>query len=239
MPTPRKQVQPDDYSLDDPLYIERWMCKKCGLIFDYQFEAGDIGWPRFDPPLDQPDFWIDEQGDFHIVETDHNEFCPRCDVAFSEISPMAITIREVNSLSDFLQPGDGEGMSLEFKERFSTDQIRTTIAAFASTRGGKIILGVNNEGVQVGYQGEEKIDTPLGKDQLQQRIRGLISNIDPKPKIRIYFITNEDGLYFAVIVVMRGSSPLYSVSGKVYIRELDQTRGANTEEIVERAKRLK
>jgi ribosomal protein S27AE len=225
--------RPEDYTIDDLIHVDRWMCPNCGLILDYKFDPLEDpwGWPRFEPALDNVHFWVDEDG-YHVEEPERNEFCPRCDIPFEQFPPMLVIVREVRKLSDFYQAGEGEGETLELKEKFSTDRIRDTMAAFANTAGGKIVLGVTRQGVPVGYEGDEDISTAEGKDKLQQRIRGLLDKIDPKVQIKVYFVDNEASMHFAVITVPKGSSPIYTMGGKVYIRELDQNRPATSEEIV-------
>ena len=233
MPLQIIQSTPQDFHLDDLFQYERWMCSNCGLILDYKFEPGEAGWPRFDPPLGVSDFWIDDEGKEHYAEPERKEFCPRCDIPFEQSPPVVVTIREITKLSDFFQPGDGESTTTDFKENFSTDTIKHTIAAFAQTQGGKFILGIKKKGVPIGYQGEEKIDTTEGKDKLQERIRGLLNDIEPRVQVRVYFVDNDAGLHFAVIVVPKGTSPLYSVNRKFYIRDVDQTRGLTAGEVLE------
>ncbi len=215
--------------VDDPINLQRWMCSKCGLIFDYQFEQEFPGWPDFDPPLSMCFPWIDEHGSARYDEPDREELCSRCGVYFNEHAPTAIIIREVKKLSDFLHPGDFENTTLEFKKEFSPDNIRKTMAAFATTQGGKIILGVDDRGDHVGYEG---IDTPKGKEELLERIRGLAAGIKPKVHFTTYSI-EEDGKLFFVIVVPKGASPLYSINGKYYARNNNANPELDPYEIVE------
>jgi hypothetical protein len=37
---------------DDLIHIDRWMCSKCGSIFDFSLEHSpdEPGWTAFDPP---------------------------------------------------------------------------------------------------------------------------------------------------------------------------------------------
>lgn len=172
--------EPEDFLLEDPIHIDRWMCSICGLIFDYKFEPGEEGWPKFEPPLHVEHYWVDEAGEYQFEEPDRTEFCPRCNISFEDRAPTLIIVREVKIISDFVEKGEGESETLEFKRDFATDRIRHAIAAFATTKGGRIILGIEDDGTQAGYDGAEDITTSEGRDALQQRIRGLLGNFSPK-----------------------------------------------------------
>ncbi len=227
---------PQDYHIGDLFNFQRWMCSNCSLIFDYQFDQELPGWPDFDPPLDIWFPWEDEHGNTHYDEPDREALCPRCGIYFNESPLTVVIVREVKKLSDFFQMGDSENLSLEFKEDFTPHNIRKTMAAFATTHGGKIILGINNKGVPVGYKGEGQLDTSEGKDKLLQRIRGLVSGIEPKVQYQTY-ILEEDDKQYVVIIVPKGALPLYSIDGKFYIRELDQSRPLSSSEILEITKK--
>jgi hypothetical protein len=88
------------------------MCNNCGLIFDYQFDPEGPGWPRFELPWDAGDEWLDEKGELHTVYPELSEFCPRCSISFQDIPAVPVVVRESKTLSDFFQPGDGEGLTL-------------------------------------------------------------------------------------------------------------------------------
>jgi ribosomal protein S27AE len=205
--------------LEDLFHIQRWMCGRCGLIFDFQFRLGpgEPGWMDIDPPLEFS-IWVDEDGNMHEDETERKELCPRCGALFNELPLITVLVREpTKKLSDFFTEGDGEGETIEFKEQISPDNIRKTVAAFATCKGGRIILGITNEGKPVGYK-EEYLRTTEGKDKLQQRIRGIIESIKPQVYYRILFVEDELGQHYVVIEVPKGILPIYSVEGRVYIR---------------------
>lgn len=86
------------YALKDPLSLKRWMCGRCGLIFDYKFDPfeEEHGWPRFDPPLDTADEWEDEDGNVYYQEVEHDELCPRCGVDFSDVMLVPIVTSKYN-----------------------------------------------------------------------------------------------------------------------------------------------
>jgi len=108
-----KMKSPDKnqyYTLKDPLNIKRWMCGRCGLIFDYQFDLDDDqpGWPAFDPPLYVSEQWEDEQGNIHFEEPERRELCPRCGADFSVDRFIPITVSkydfgEIKKLTFFVE----------------------------------------------------------------------------------------------------------------------------------------
>ena len=223
--------QPESFNLRDPLRIERWMCSNCGLILDYQFGPDVMGWPELDPPLSAAYQWIDEEGNYHFEEPERRELCPRCSISLDKTPPVSVIIREVKELSDFVRPGDAEGLTLEFKQDFSVDNLQKTVAAFSTTVGGRIVLGIDKKYQRVGYQGKERIGTPKGKEDLQIRLRDQVLNkIEPKPTVRVDFVSNG-GKNYAVITVIKGQYPVYYSKGRPYIRELDQSRPATPGEV--------
>jgi hypothetical protein len=223
--------QPEVFTLPDLLHIQRWMCTNCGLILDYQFEPGEIGWPKFEPPWSAVYDWTDEQGEYHVEEPERSELCPRCNVSFEKTPPVSVIIREVKKLSDFVRPGEGEGQTLEFKEGFSVNNLRKTVAAFSTTLGGRIVLGIDKKYQRVGYRGKEKIDTPKGKEDLQIHLRDqVLSVIEPRLTIRVDFVS-DSGKNYAVITVIKGPAPIYYSKGVPYVRDLDQSRPATPDEV--------
>ncbi len=86
-------IQPD-YTLKDPLNVKRWMCGKCGLIFDYKFDEEEHGWPEFDPPLYVTFNWQDDEGNYHYEEPERRELCPRCKARFDEIRLIPVLVNE-------------------------------------------------------------------------------------------------------------------------------------------------
>ncbi|MDX2045101.1 MAG: ATP-binding protein [Acidobacteriota bacterium] len=223
----------DDYRIDDLFHFERVMCSVCGLIFDYKFEPELPGWPDFDPPLSILYPWRDEEGNERYDEPEREELCPRCAAKFKEHPPKTVIVREVMRLSDFFRPGESESETLELKQVLVPDKVQKTMAAFATTQGGKIIIGVANDGTGYGYSGPEDISTTSGKDKIQERIRGIAAGIEPNVRVKIHFVQNEEGKHFVVILIPKGLSPLYSINGKHYLRDNDQTRPIRPDELLE------
>jgi len=220
---------------DDLIHLDRWMCIKCGLIFDFLMGMDEIGGISYDPPLDHVNYWM-EDGEVHFEEVEYREICQRCGCDLNEFPAIKILVSPLKSLSD-IQPliDKGENVTNEFMVVFpkNAHELTKEIAAFATTQGGKIFLGVNNQGEVIGLQG---IDTPSGKDDLQKRIRGLIGNIKPKVELFVDFVSENDK-HVALITIPKGYMPFYTSEGKIYIRELDESRPATPEEIMRLAQK--
>jgi hypothetical protein len=132
----------------------------------------------------------------------------------------ALAGTRVPALEDALQ--SGEGQSVEFKRGFPDDTIKSgtvdddlmrSIAAFANTNDGAVLIGVDDAGHVKGLE----LDFQQ-RDRLERRIRQLVrTRIKPTPPIQIAF---EDvrGLAIAKITVARGEAPVYMIGGVIYLR---------------------
>jgi ATP-dependent DNA helicase RecG len=105
----------------------------------------------------------------------------------------------------------GEGLTLEFKKS-SGSNIGREICAFANARGGRILLGIDDDGRFAGVTNLNKL-----KSEMQTTAR----NIDPPLLLDIQ--TVDDIL---IVRIPEGKNKPYSVNGKFYIRE-----GANTQQL--------
>jgi hypothetical protein len=70
---------------------------------------------------------------------------------------------------------EGEGSMLEYKEVLSSSMARE-LAAFANTAGGKILLGVRDDGTVVGVS---------DSNELRARIQDMARNCDPPVKVLV------------------------------------------------------
>ena len=111
-----------------------------------------------------------------------------------------------------------EGNRLEFKERF-TDSVLKTIAAFANTYGGLIIVGVNNK--------REIVGIDVDGENYQKIINKVVNKLGITPNFEIIEV---DGRFILVIEVGRSHIPV-SVEGKYYKRVGNTTREMNFEEL--------
>ena len=111
----------------------------------------------------------------------------------------------------------GEGYTLEFKERYS-NSVDREICAFANSKGGKIILGVDDKGKIVGYN-------LTNSDK--SKIYDIARNMDPSFSVEV---TSVDNL--VVISVPEGKDKPYAVHGHFYIRIGSNSQQLNREEIL-------
>ena len=125
-----------------------------------------------------------------------------------------------------------EHLMAEFKECRGKDSVTLpkdlwkTIAAFANTRGGKIYLGVNDEGIIIGLNRQEQ-------DKLQKDLSTLIDckfNIRPDVKI-----TLVDGYVLAEVQELAAyNKPIYSQKHgpkEIYIRQGSTNTIASDEQL--------
>ncbi|MDZ7611986.1 MAG: helix-turn-helix domain-containing protein [Candidatus Moranbacteria bacterium] len=105
----------------------------------------------------------------------------------------------------------GEGYNVEFKENYSSG-ITKEICAMANATGGKILIGVSDEG-------ETKPVKITNK--LKSEIQDLARNLDPS--LSIYVLESEKIL---AIDVPEGSAKPYSTGGKFYLRQ-----GSNSQQL--------
>ncbi len=101
---------------------------------------------------------------------------------------------------------EGEGLSAEFKEKYTT-RIDQDIVAFANTNGGIIILGVNDQGEIVG----EKLT-----GRMKAELQALVRNCDPPIIINRIYQSEK----LVIIEIPEGDDKPYSCSSG-YFRRLD------------------
>lgn len=216
----------------DLIHINRWMCSNCGLIFDFDPNSApdELGWPAYDPPLDQGHGWIDEKGVFHSGENQHKEICPRCSAPLDDKPLVRVIISRIKLIEDIKPLIElGEGQTIEFMKIFPNDRHEFTreVAAFCMGDGGTIFLGVKDDGEILGLEG---IDSPTAVDKLTKLIRDEVAKINPKVEAYIDFV--QDGnTKIVLITIPMGIMPCYSLGGITYLRFLDQSRKIEGDEL--------
>ena len=98
----------------------------------------------------------------------------------------------------------GEGYTLEFKESVSSSMGKD-ICAFANSSGGKIIIGIADDGKIKGYEISNRD---------KSRIQDIAKNMEPSIWVKIEQI--ED---LGVVLVPEGKNKPYFVGGHCYIRQ--------------------
>ncbi len=111
----------------------------------------------------------------------------------------------------------GEGYTLEFKENIS-ESIGREICAFANSNGGKILLGVADDGRIIGRK--------LSNREKSQ-ITDIARNMEPPFQV---FVSEVDNV--AVIQVPDGNEKPYSVNGAFYLRVGPNSQRMNRSEII-------
>lgn len=103
----------------------------------------------------------------------------------------------------------GENRHIEFKQEMS-DEFLESIAAFANTDGGKVILGVDNRQHVIGIYDDYT--------NLEKRIRGKIrSQIHPQIEVNVELIEIQQKPV-VIVTVPEGTNKPYLQSGKLYVR---------------------
>jgi hypothetical protein len=124
---------------------------------------------------------------------------------------------------------EGESIQVEFKEELpdNIQKLAKELAAFASTEGGRIYLGVDDDGRIAGINEAEIISY----DKFQQRIAGITTNII-RPAISVMVQQYRVGDKMILqINVPKGSEPVYYVRNVPYVRVLTTTRPATPFEV--------
>ncbi len=133
--------------------------------------------------------------------------------------------------------GQGEGLSVEFKRLIhSAPKIARSIAAFANTSGGVILIGVDDDSRIVGIQSE--------KETLQVIHEALSLHIEPQPDVEIYveefkrrmvllvdIPESPERPHFHIESVICQQSGKRSVERRVFIRDGSHNKAATDDRI--------
>ena len=113
---------------------------------------------------------------------------------------------------------EGEGYTLEFKENLSK-KFAVEVVAFANSMGGKILIGVDDEGNIVG--------TDISNNQ-RANIQNQISQIEPRINVKVEVVDNV-----IIVNVPEGEDKPYSSSEGYYLRAGAMCQKMNRNEIRE------
>ena len=126
----------------------------------------------------------------------------------------------------------GEGQHTEYMRSFPQQvrELAKEIAAFASSGGGWILIGVEDDG---GFCGLPRMDDSIERDNLVKRVEGICrGTVKPSITPRIAFVW-ELGQAFLAISVPKGGQPVYYCEGRPYIRHIRESRPAEPNEVIE------
>jgi len=114
--------------------------------------------------------------------------------------------------NDMVKPMNMEGQGLEFKQSVENfKEVSKTACAFANASGGKIVIGIADDGKTVGVPAKEL-------DSLQQRLEGAIQQISPVPFHKI-FVDEKEGKKTVVCEIYQiGQGAFCTFGGIVYYR---------------------
>jgi len=126
----------------------------------------------------------------------------------------------------------GEGSNLDFKVEFPSNAHRLgqEVAAFATSGGGTILVGVSDSGELVGLP---EADTAEGRDSLVRRVEGICKGpVKPAIVPSVKFAV-QGGKVVLAILVPNGSQPVYYCNNVPYLRHLTSSRPAEPHEVVD------
>jgi ATP-dependent DNA helicase RecG len=125
----------------------------------------------------------------------------------------------------------GEGQQIEFKEEFPSQasDLAKEIAAFATSNGGTLFIGVGDNGDLVGLP---DCESSQARDALVKRFAGICcGSVKPAVTPAIAWAFESDKVVL-VITVPKGSEPIYYSQGKPYLRHVSTSRPAEPHEVV-------
>jgi ATP-dependent DNA helicase RecG len=123
-----------------------------------------------------------------------------------------VTIEEIDKIIT-----QGEGVSIEFKKAKEKvpASLYETVVSFANTRGGYILLGVDDGGIVSGIQPENKVVF----------IKNIATALNSKDNINPVMYLNPSPVDYKgktiIVIQVPASSQVYNHAGKVYIRECE------------------
>lgn len=114
----------------------------------------------------------------------------------------------------------GEGIAVEFKEKY-VSRVIETLVAFANTQGGQVLIGVDNRGRVVGLPDADKV--------VESVLSACREAVTPPLSPDVQLLRLSEG----VIVVARvdATGRMHAKGGAIFVRHGRQTRRASHEEI--------
>ena len=153
------------------------------------------------------------------------EFIQRQSQVKSDNYGEAAALREL--LDQALQTG--EGQQYEFKEAFpeQAHNLGREIAAFATSGGGTIFLGVSDASAVIGLVGLSDAES---RSDFRERVEGIARTTRPAVVPRIGYLDYAGGT-LCLIQVPDGAEPVYYYDHRPYVRIGSESRPATPEEV--------
>lgn len=122
----------------------------------------------------------------------------------------------------------GEGPNVEFKQDFPkhNHMLCKEVAAMATSGGGIILLGIQDNGVVSGLDG----DTEAKRDELLHTTQNLIAIVQPRVKYTIDF-GFDGGCVLGIFIADGQDEPVYYFDHRPYVREGRMSRPATPDEV--------
>lgn len=126
----------------------------------------------------------------------------------------------------------GEGATLEFKEDFPEQghTLAREVAAFATSGGGTILIGVHNNGEVSGLAASTEDD----RDALVHRAQNIVRTIKPQVKYQTGLASDEGKLILVIAIAADQGEPVFYYQERPYIRDGRESRPAEPNEVKER-----
>lgn len=124
----------------------------------------------------------------------------------------------------------GENRYADFKEAFPSQAHRLgkEIAAMASSGGGRIYIGIDDNGDLTGIE----VKTGEERDDFAERAHSIARSVRPVPKVSLQFAV-ESGHTVLVIDIQKQSQPVFYYDSRPYIRDERRARPAEPDEVLE------
>jgi hypothetical protein len=122
-----------------------------------------------------------------------------------------------NDVVSFCEEGHREGIQIDYKRDYSSKGLAKHIVALSNSRGGVIIIGVeedNKTGFPKSWDG-------IDADAKQiERLHQEIANIEPYPSCTVYATDSQENKFFILVRVFAGDNTPYYVQNdsNVYVR---------------------
>lgn len=190
------------------------ICAACGYVMAH-WPGDPLSWPR-----------EIGSGDDVIYQ------CAACDCDLQVWPPIPVVLGERRiDIAELIH--DGEGQAVDFKDYGSVDSpdlqrdLARHIAAFGTSGGGVLLIGVRNDGTISGINGADDVE---GRDRWRKAIYAASRMVKPAIVVAPDFI-EANGLLVLAIRIPRGHEPVYYFSNRPYIRDGQASRPAEPDEV--------